>query len=155
MRDIKFRMWNNVKDNPSSSRMFYDVEQVMECLKQQVYSDTEKSVRGYNHIADGNSFMQSTGLKDANGKGIYEGDIVKCWDNAADDPSWRLDKHHTGVICFNPPQFTLKIPGKLTYDGGAVKHWDNDVFLNEWDNAENIEIIGNIHENPKLLTQNK
>lgn len=82
---------------------------------------------------------------------IHEGDIVSCWDNAAKDPCWGLDKIHTGIITNTPPCYSLKIPGKLTYDGGSVKHWDNDVHLSEWCNAENIEVIGNIHDNPELI----
>ncbi|MBK7638148.1 MAG: hypothetical protein IPJ13_30630 [Saprospiraceae bacterium] len=51
MRDIKFRMWNNVKDNPKASKMFYEIYQVMDCLKQQLYYDNQVMGRlGYDHI---------------------------------------------------------------------------------------------------------
>jgi len=35
-REIKFRMWNNAGIN---SKMFYDTDQVAECLKQQMLSN--------------------------------------------------------------------------------------------------------------------
>lgn len=84
--------------------------------------------------------MQYTGLKDKNGKEIYEGDIVKCWDDSAITKKyeWGLDKIHVGVIKYNPPHFSLVI---------------EDIQLIHWSSAENIEIIGNIYENPELLKQ--
>lgn len=93
---------------------------------------------------------QHTGLKDKNGKEIYERDIVNCYDNGAKNTEWHLDKEHLGTIIFASPAFVLNIPGKLIYDGGAVKQWANDIVLTHWCNAENIEVIGNIHDNPDL-----
>jgi uncharacterized phage protein (TIGR01671 family) len=66
MREIKFRAWDK-----TSNRMgaVYSLHQSGSC-----------------HVRDGNlllnkdecELMQFTGLKDKNGKEIYEGDIVKC-----------------------------------------------------------------------------
>lgn len=70
--------------------------------------------------------MQSTGLKDLNGVKNFEGDIL-------------FDKHHNpqiGVVVFYEGAFQL-LANNMYY---PLIQFDGDV-----------EIIGNIHENPELL----
>lgn len=80
-------------------------------------------------------FMQSTGLKDKNGKEIFEGDILAV---EADDEVVNVnvlwDKKHALFIF-------------------KSKKYNEEELLAELveDNACPIEIIGNIYENPELL----
>lgn len=72
--------------------------------------------------------MQSTGLKDLSGVEIFEGDIL-------------FDKHHNpqiGVVVFYEGAFQL-LANNMYY---PLIQFDGDV-----------EIIGNIHENPELLEE--
>lgn len=83
--------------------------------------------------------MQSTGLFDSNGKEIYDGDIVKfsdCDDDVYVTPVvW--DKNYA---CFGA-SFSGKYP--ISFD-----------FLEEfYTELKDIEVVGNIYENPELLEE--
>ncbi|MCM1301981.1 MAG: YopX family protein [Bacteroides cellulosilyticus] len=77
---------------------------------------------------------QYTGLKDKNGKEIYEGDI--------------LERYNEEGITMHINYFGSQF--------GCIQHWDgvdNEGSLYPLDNylTEEWEVIGNIHDNPELL----
>ena len=78
---------------------------------------------------------QYTGLTDKNGKAIFEGDIVKFCDIK-------------GVINFGMGCYCVKTnkPDWKSRNNPAI-----DIVLNEYENE--LEIIGNIHDNPELLKE--
>lgn len=83
---------------------------------------------------------QSTGLKDKNGKYIYEGDVVRVSNvdgngGYVDTVIWGGEDDY--------PAFDLKNHA-VEYDSNALSSIVNAGF-------ETIEVIGNIHDNPKLL----
>ena len=75
--------------------------------------------------------MQSTGLKDKNGKEVFVGDIIKCTRGCLHEVY--IEKEYGGTYCGGMPAVYLK-------DLGEGYAW-----------TEHEEIIGNIYENPELL----
>lgn len=69
--------------------------------------------------------MQSTGLKDFDGVEIFDKDIAK-----------DIDSEELGVV---------------EYDEGQFRVIFGDVSVQLWEVDKNIQIIGNIHQNPELL----
>lgn len=90
-----------------------------------------------NHNVSSKTVGQYTGMTDKNGRKIFEGDIVEG----------------------NSEYFTYTHPyGKVVYDGGQYLISFDDVLediecLGAW--ANDVEIIGNIYDNPELLEVKK
>jgi len=74
---------------------------------------------------------QFTGLTDKLGKEIYEGDIVKCKED--------MTEEFTGYIWYRCPDFVIR------QDLGNDNFTYVDCFRDKY-------IIGNIYENPELIT---
>ena len=88
---------------------------------------------------------QFTGLCDKNGKEIYEGDIVHCWDTIAKCEIW-------AVVEFGNPSAEYTWGWQLRKIKGS-KGVNLDILC--WVECEETnaycEIIGNIYDNPELL----
>lgn len=81
------------------------------------------------NVTDSYYIEQYTGLKDKNGKKVFEGDIVKCGDS------------HTGVVEYSKNDY-----GFLYEQNSGYSH-----LLTFLAGYKQFEIIGNIHQNPELL----
>ena len=82
--------------------------------------------------------MQYIGLKDKNGKDIYEGDITK---------NFNCEPH---AVVFQNSAFGYMINNEEDYSY-FVSFAGNNNFRWEDNISDRIEIIGNIYENPELL----
>lgn len=131
MREIKFRAWDQQDNVMTICRNLNDWIEA--------YAQAEYDARSnMSYIFKRFIWMQFTGLKDKNGKEIYEGDIMK----HPIEKRW-----FPWVIEFHGASFCLV---NIGIDG--YKH--EPMYLTE-DRISEREVIGNIYENPELLTPNE
>lgn len=113
MREIKFRAWTG--------------ETMGEPFE--VFDPVFLSAGGT--FPKGTIFMQYTGLKDKNGKEIYEGDILEINGATAQVVFWEM-----------PPEFGLNY------------YHNEDNWCEDWnicDDCGRMQVIGDIYQNPDLL----
>ncbi len=132
MRSIRFRAWHK------KERKMLDVQDISftksgRCVGARCFHAEIHGGFWYYYIDEDIDLMQYTGLKDKNGKEIYEGDIVK-----------------TLYV------FSSDIPhGQIKFKKGRffVEWMNEDEEMNDilHIHAKASEIIGNIYENPELL----
>ncbi len=138
MREIKFR----AQDIASNKWLFGDLRHHKDdvCIFDQGGTNGEQVKR--------ETVGQYTGLKDKNDKPIYEGDIVECvsWNEYFTNPA-------TGEVM---QPFRRKMYVDFRKGGfKMVEPMPYGIEVREWDIIYNgdIEIIGNIHDNPELLNK--
>ena len=125
MREIKFRAWDMEKDKMRTATAinWYD---------EYIWVD-ETPMSGDRLPIESTPLMQYTGLKDKNGKEIYEGDIVK--------------------IKVSEP-FVVKFDEKLgQYFAERDSRTGKDTLKLSGIGFSRSEIIGNNYENKELLNQ--
>ena len=138
MRDIKFRIWDGAKNEwlASSSKDalpyygFALVGEVMTVQSPPIWS-----------LDEGNIVEQFTGLKDKNGVGVYEGDIIIQKSLGSNKSGCR------GKITYKEDHAAFMFE---VYERGKPVMW---LFLNEFNPEKTCEVIGNIHENPELMEE--
>lgn len=134
-RVIKFRAWDK-----EEKKMYFDVQNNYDNIREQTcFQDNNLEL------------MQFTGLKDKNGKEIYEGDILMYKNNmSVKNPGIPFDSYHK--VCFGEYDFGEYEDQEDGYgwyiqdidvenDGSSLTPMSSDLY----------EVIGNINENPELL----
>jgi uncharacterized phage protein (TIGR01671 family) len=160
MRELKFRAWLPEEETMLHSDRQHEIDDFMEVWSigntitveiQELYwhspgGNTPEEC--YKYVTPPQVIMQYTGLKDKNGKEIYEGDIF-IGDESGD----------AIVIYWNEEKaaFGVNLYGYNSHTGeGGQEVDDSDKSLIDVDFMEvysliDFEVVGNIYEHPELL----
>jgi uncharacterized phage protein (TIGR01671 family) len=129
MREIKFRAWDTEKSawyEPLHRAYEGQLWELMIGFGGDLLAHTMGGVEHQSRWPDRYKLMQYTGLKDKNGKGIYEGDVLE-YDFLPEG------KDQLAEVVFKEGRFCIT-------DGHNYMPF-----------KEKRKVIGNIYENPELL----
>lgn len=120
MREIKFRIW----DKKVKCFFLPNLEVQQSGKNTFTFGFSSKVKHPENH-----PLMQYTGLKDKNGKEIFEGDIVEIDE----------DENLTGEVMYDKDR------------AGFIMYFDDAPADIHFEDSDILQIIGNIYENPELI----
>lgn len=129
MRAIKFRAWHKTeKKMYTVGSLYFADDQIAVWIYDSPPAIDPDTLTRY-CASDEVELMQFTGLHDASGREIYEGDIL-----GMDDPT----DTSRAVVVFHEGAFKPQL----------CVQWDSPIFDNDWDDWE---VIGNRWEHPELM----
>lgn len=128
---FKFRVWDNTENSYTTSFAFVG----------KVHNDG--TFCAFGNTSENLIVEQCTGLRDVNGRLIYEGDIIESFDHEGEPVrhvvEWNKDFARFEAVLV--PKY------EWTNNCGSISK--------EWLTLFEKRVIGNIHENPELLETQK
>ena len=121
----RYRAWDT-----TNKEMFKDTFSITESGQVVVVEQEDVMCPPDYVFVDNLVIMQSTGLKDKNGKEIFEGDIVKMSKDVYSEPTYYEVVRHRG---------------------GAYRLESKQHGCELWLRHTDCEVVGNVYENPELL----
>ena len=131
----RYRAWINTEKRMIKTGDLLDIDYENEVITtQRVYFYFDNGLPDDrdldNFVFEEIKLMQSTGLKDKNGKEIFEGDIVKMAKDVYSEPIYYEVVRHRG---------------------GAYRLESKQHGCELWLRHTDCEVVGNVYENPDLL----
>ncbi|MDE6138561.1 MAG: YopX family protein [Candidatus Gastranaerophilales bacterium] len=140
---FKFRVWNKLANVMTYNVCFGNFElKTGETMSNKIdwigvdYNKPETFICFKDTLIKDLELMQCTGLKDKNGKLIYEGDFVKC-----------------GKFIYRVAYDNIKFASFVLIRTNELEMFKH--YFGEAVDSEDVEIIGNIYETPDLLTESE
>lgn len=124
-RKFRFRVWDNIYNIMSYTKPFF----ISETLGR-IWWESDRDAKDWRYV-----LMEGIGLKDKNGKEIFEGDILK-----QEWPDSEKSEMLITSVCWSSENARYIMRSK-----------EDNVFLDLEIDANETEIIGNIYANPELL----
>lgn len=109
----------------------------------QIWVDTDNGK--HNYLVDIDTVGEYTGVPDKNGRNVFENDV------------FQLDDECIGVVIFKDGSFRLQVWGMCgTYTESGYDECGGGWGITEcepidWYYIRDMEVIGNVHDNPELL----
>ena len=173
MREIKFRAWDKEKKkmiyDEDNSRGYCSTDEIMVTNHGIIHNRETLVDGGYDgfgkwerdcRIDDIKNFilMQYTGLKDKNGKEIYEGDIVRVvfryWQDNPLKTNSVAEGYWEEKVLEKILQVDIYLPKTINNILECIKLGtclEDSTRIVDDAIMEKMEVIGNIYENPELL----
>ena len=133
MREIKFR---GITGTTEGKKWVYGYLYKIKSFFSEDYQYFIKNEHLQETRVDEDTIGQYTGLKDKNGKEIYEGDIIRFKDRIT-------NKEDVFTVKYSEERASFVLNNKV-YD---------EMTINARDKILLVEVIGNIYDNPELLEE--
>jgi uncharacterized phage protein (TIGR01671 family) len=151
-REIQFRVWDKREEKMLPVTELYWSSGEICAIDESINGEFDAVMHWDEHVV----LQQFTGLRDKNGKEIYEGDLVKGVVKFPQLLTWQTDENSNiemgGSVFYDHHGFQLKVIPSMCDPKreGMVNYFsfignDGEVF-------EEMAILGNQYENPQLLT---
>lgn len=145
MREIKFRYLTVIDNTPEWHYINFQSDNL------------RAKFEAWESVKANSPLLQYIDIKDKNGKEVYEGDGVRFVGGTCDllpcsqySSDWHklntiliVRKLDSGFTLSLPKHIQLNIPNLV----GNVNNYDL------WNHSQSLEVIGNIYDNPELLTK--